>query len=61
MYAAKIRTQGDSLEIRHVDLLRKGAKLTQASRQLISDAKRLLATSAELISSSKQRRKISPR
>jgi hypothetical protein len=45
------------VELHSEDLLRHGSKLAQESRQLVSDAKRLLYTSAKLISSSHTRRK----
>ena len=52
-------TRGPSptVELRTQDLLRRGSKLAQDSRQLVSDAKRLLDTSAKLISSSHERKR----
>jgi len=51
-----MRTRGRDL-VRHEDLLRRGAKLAQSSKQLISDAKRLIEISAKLVASSELRKR----
>ncbi len=61
MGVRKTHPRGRILEQRHENLLREGARLAQYSRQLITDAKRLVDSSEKLIASSRERKKTTSR